>query len=104
MPRTKRQTSVPKNKRLNAAMSSRTTKGAASNTLPKSIKQIKRELSRELMQYPIVSGIGIETNLQGAEQIKVYLNADDDEFRKTLPDKVDGIPVIVEMIGPVKAY
>ncbi len=104
MPRTKRQTSTPKSKSETKASQSSSTKANAANAAPKSVQEIKRAFSRQMMQYPIVSGVGIETNAEGKDQIKVYLNADDKEFCETLPKEVEGIPVVAEMIGSIDAY
>lgn len=59
------------------------------------IKGAKRRLSRELLQDPRVSGVGIE-----GDQIKVYL-ADDPDLASSIPTDVDGHPVLIEVLGTI---
>lgn len=65
------------------------------------INEAKRKLSRELMQDPRVSGVGIDTGEDGEEQIKVYLADDDSDLALTVPPDVEGYPVAVEVLGPI---
>lgn len=60
------------------------------------IKAAKRRLSRELLQNPRVSGVGIE-----GDQIKVYLADDDPELASSIPTDVDGHPVLIEVLGTI---
>jgi hypothetical protein len=65
------------------------------------IEQAKRKLSRELMQDPRISGVGIDTAEGGSEQIKVYVAEDDPDLVSAVPQDVDGYPVAVEVLGPI---
>lgn len=58
------------------------------------IEEAKRALSHQLMQYPQVTGVGIEGN-----QIMVYLAVDDPAFIGSIPTVFQGYPVKVEIIG-----
>ena len=62
------------------------------------IKEAKRTLSRQLLQNPRISGVGIE-----GEQIKVYLADDDPELVASIPTNVDGYLVHTEVIGVITA-
>lgn len=62
------------------------------------IKDAKRTLSRQLLQNPRVSGVGIE-----GDQIKVYLADDDPDLASSIPTAVDGHPVVIEVIGVITA-
>jgi hypothetical protein len=65
------------------------------------INQAKRKLSRELLQNPRISGVGIDTADDGGEQIKVYLADDDPDLASAVPPDVDGYPVATEVMGPI---
>lgn len=67
----------------------------------RTIQEAKRALSRQLLQHPGVSGVGIETAEGGGERIKVYLAEDDPALRSSVPATVDGYPVAVEVIGRI---
>ena len=68
----------------------------------KTIRAAKRSLSRELLQNPGVSGVGIGHEPEG-EYIRVYLAEDSPEVRSQVPDSVEGYPVVVETIGSIQA-
>ena len=61
------------------------------------IEEAKRTLSRELMQDPRVSGVGIE-----GDKIKVYLADDDPDFAASIQNDVEGYPVTTEVIGAIR--
>ena len=62
------------------------------------IKEAKRTLSRQLLQNPWISGVGIE-----GEHIKVYLADDDPKLVASIPTDVDGYLVQTEVIGVITA-
>ena len=62
------------------------------------VKDAKRTLSRQLLQNPRISGVGID-----GDQIKVYLADDDPELISSIPTDVDGYLVQTEVIGVITA-
>jgi hypothetical protein len=65
------------------------------------IQEVRRRLSRALLQHPGVEGVGIEAAAGGGEQIKVYLREDTPELRSLVPPTVEEYPVVVEAIGRI---
>jgi hypothetical protein len=61
-----------------------------------SIQEAKRTLSRQLMQDPRISGVGIE-----GDAIQVYLAEDDPDLVDALPAVYEGYDVTYEVVGRV---
>jgi len=70
---------------------------------PNRIKAAQQKLSRDLLKYPAVSGVGIESGEAGNEQIKVYLADDSPKVRSLVPESVNGFTVVVEKVGKIQA-
>ncbi len=69
----------------------------------KTIREAKRELSRQLLRHPGVSGVGIEAD-GDKERIKVYLAEENPALRSLVPATIDGYPVVIEVVGRVVAH
>lgn len=62
----------------------------------------KREVADLLRGNPHVNGVGVAKR-GGDYAVKVNLVADDTELRRLLPRSVGGAPVVVEVVGPLRA-
>ena len=62
----------------------------------------KRELVHLLRGNPHVNGVGVAKD-GGGYAVKVNLSADDTDLRRSLPGSVGGAPVLVEVVGPIRA-
>lgn len=51
-----------------------------------------------LRHNPHVTGVGIAPGA-GGWSVKVNLDRDDDRTRRQVPARVDGVPVVVEVVG-----
>jgi len=62
----------------------------------------KSELRALLRGAPHVNGIGLSH--QGSEwNLKVNLDIDDKESRDAIPSLMNGVPVVIEVVGPVQS-
>ncbi|MFN8536136.1 MAG: hypothetical protein U0232_01495 [Thermomicrobiales bacterium] len=68
----------------------------------RTIREAKRGLSRQLLNQPEISGVGIG-EVAGDERIIVYLAEDTPQARALVPAQVAGYPVAVEVTGPIEA-
>lgn len=62
----------------------------------------KREVSALLRGDPRVTGVGVARRGDGYA-VRVNLVADDADLRRSLPRRVGGAPVVVQVVGPVTA-
>ncbi|MDP9407719.1 MAG: hypothetical protein M3P95_07620 [Actinomycetota bacterium] len=62
----------------------------------------KREVADLLRGNPHVNGVGVAKG-DGGYAVKVNLVADDTELRRSLPGAIGGAPVLVEVVGPIRA-
>jgi len=62
----------------------------------------KREVAALLRGNPHVNGIGVARRA-GGYAVKVNLVDDDADLRSSLPGTVAGAPVLVEVVGPLRA-
>jgi len=66
------------------------------------ITEVKNRHSGELLRQPGVSGVGTEKDEAGNDVISVYLNTDDPEIRRRLPQQIEGYPVKFIFSGPFR--
>ena len=62
-------------------------------------RQAKDQLQRKLASCESLRGIGI-TRVGEAYGVKVNLSNDED--RKSIPDAVKGVPVVVDVVGEIR--
>jgi hypothetical protein len=67
------------------------------------IQEVKAKHSDRLLAMPGVVSVGIGRNPDGTAAIIVGLDGPRPDTVKQLPKELDGYPVRVEVIGPVKA-
>jgi hypothetical protein len=70
---------------------------------PPSIEQVKDKHANELLARPGVVSVGIGLAPDGKPAIVVGLEAPQANSAETLPETLEGYPVITQMIGPVEA-
>ncbi len=66
-----------------------------------SIQQVKERHTAELMAMPGVVSVGLGKNRSGEPAIIVGVEADRAETISSVPDKLDGYPVEVEVVGKI---
>jgi hypothetical protein len=64
----------------------------------------KNRYDEQLMQLPGVVGTAVGLSADGRLVIKIYVEKDTAEVRKSIPAKLDSIPLEVEETGPITAY
>jgi hypothetical protein len=67
------------------------------------IQEVKAKHSDRLLAMPGVVSVGIGRNPDGTAVIILGLDGPRPDTAKQLPKELDGYPVRVEVIGPVKA-
>jgi hypothetical protein len=67
------------------------------------VKRVKREHELELLQHDFVEGVGVG-ELRGSPAIMIYVDHDTPDASEVLPDAIEGVPVVVEVSGPFKAF
>jgi len=68
-----------------------------------SIEEIKKKYTQRLLALPGVLSVGIGKDPDGIPVIIVGLERPQPETQKKLPKTLEGYPVLVEIIGTVKA-
>jgi hypothetical protein len=71
--------------------------------MPASIQEVKARHESRLMAQPGVVAVGIGRDPDGKETIVVSLDRDRPEVRSNVPQTLEGYPVRVQVIGPVRA-
>jgi hypothetical protein len=69
---------------------------------PSTARAVKRKMSASLGTNKHVNGVGLSQR-GGTWVVKVNLLDDDPLTRKQIPAEMDGVAVIVEVTGPVRA-
>lgn len=67
------------------------------------VKRVKRRHELELLEHEFVEGVGIGES-DGTPAIKIYVDTNAGLASKSLPDAIEGVPVVVEESGPFKAF
>ncbi len=71
--------------------------------MPKSIKDVKTQHEERLLQLPGVVMVGIGQDENRNPAIIVGLERPDPETESQLPALLDGYPVVVRIVGRIKA-
>jgi len=57
------------------------------------IRTLKRRHSAEVLKWPGVCGVDIETDSSGGSILTVHLETDDPSIRRELPEELEGFPL-----------
>ena len=68
-----------------------------------SIQEVKRQHEARFLDMPGVVSVGIGLDPNGNQAIIVGMDASNPEIEADIPKMVEGVPVIVEIIGSLKA-
>jgi hypothetical protein len=71
--------------------------------VPASVQEVKARHEARLMAQPGVVAVGIGRDSDGKEAIVVSLDSDRPEARQSVPQALEGYPVRIQVIGPVRA-
>jgi hypothetical protein len=71
--------------------------------MPPSIKDVKKRYEMHLLQLPGVVSVGIGLNRNGQPAIIIGMAGPNVESESQLPSMLDGYPVEVRIVGPLKA-
>ena len=78
--------------------------GCSGNSdMPVSVQEVKKTHEAELMATPGVVSVGVGQDENGKPVIIVGLDQPRPEAQELLPQSLDGYPVVVRIIGPIKA-
>jgi hypothetical protein len=72
-------------------------------TMPEKIKEVKTRHEARILQLPGVVSVGIGRDDDNNPAIIVGLQRAHPETASQLPDKLEGYPLIVRMVGRIKA-
>lgn len=64
---------------------------------------VKDRYGRGLMQLPGVVGVGIGSSDRDGLAIRIYLRSADPEILGRLPQQLEGVPVLTEVVGNIVA-
>lgn len=73
------------------------------STLYRQVVAVKDQHSGALMRLPGVVGVGISRTTTTGLCIKLYLRWADSDILANVPERLDGVPVVTEVIGEVAA-
>jgi hypothetical protein len=68
-----------------------------------SIQEVKRQHEARFLDLPGVVSVGIGLDPNGNQAIIVGLDASNPEIEAKIPKMIEGFPVIVQIIGSLKA-
>jgi hypothetical protein len=68
-----------------------------------SIQEVKKQHEARFLDMPGVVSVGIGLDPNGNQAIIVGMEASNPEIEADIPEMVEGIPVIIEIIGSLKA-
>ena len=68
-----------------------------------SIQEVKKQHDARFLDMPGVVSVGIGLDPNGNQAIIVGMDASNPETEADIPEMVEGIPVIIEIIGSLKA-
>ena len=71
--------------------------------MPNSIEDVKAQHEERLLQLPGVVTVGIGRDENGNPAIMVGLKRSDPETESQLPTLLEGYPVVVRIVGRIKA-
>ncbi|HZO86945.1 MAG TPA: hypothetical protein VFB38_01300 [Chthonomonadaceae bacterium] len=67
-------------------------------------REVKRRHAAQLLSKPGVVGVGVEQDPTGQYVLAIYLNTDDPEIRRDLPQQIEGCPVKLVRSGPFRKF
>ena len=73
------------------------------SNMPNSIEDVKAQHEERLLQLPGVVTVGIGRDENGNPAIMVGLKRSDPETESQLPTLLEGYPVVVRIVGRIKA-
>jgi hypothetical protein len=68
-----------------------------------SIQDVKKKHEARLMSLPGVVSVGIGRDSQGNPAVIVGLDSPRSETRVRIPPELDGYPLFIQIVGPLKA-
>ena len=68
-----------------------------------SIQEVKKQHEARFLDMPGVVSVGIGLDPNGNQAIIVGLDASNPEIEANIPEMVEGFPVIIKIIGSLKA-
>ncbi len=68
-----------------------------------SIQDVKAKYEQQIITTPGVVSIGIGKNAAGNSAIIIGIEQEDETVKAALPKELDGYPVEIQNIGPVRA-
>ena len=71
--------------------------------MPTSIKEVKTQHEARLLQLPGVVSVGVGQDENGNSAIIVGLERPEPETESQLPSRLEGYPVVIRIIGQIKA-
>ena len=71
--------------------------------MPPSIQEVKARHEQRLMAAPGVVAVGVGQDADGKQAIIVSLDRERPKVRASMPGELEGYPVRVQVIGPVRA-
>ena len=71
--------------------------------MPTSIKEVKTQHEARLLQLPGVVSVGVGRDENGNSAIIVGLERPEPETESQLPSRLEGYPVVIRIIGQIKA-
>jgi hypothetical protein len=71
--------------------------------VPKTIKEIKTQHEAQMLRLPGVVSVGIGQDESGNTAIIVGLEHPHPQTESQLPDRLEGYPVVVRVVGRIKA-
>jgi len=68
-----------------------------------SIQDVKKKHAARLMSLPGVVSVGIGRDSQGNAAMIVGLDSPRSETQARIPPQLDGYPLLIQIVGPLKA-
>lgn len=68
------------------------------------IKRLKRRYEAGWLAIPEVVAVGIGQTSAGAPGLIVSVRNSPEKVRQTIPEKVEGVPVEIQVTGEIKAF
>ena len=68
-----------------------------------SIQEVKKQHEAVLLDMPGVVSVGIGLDPQGQQAIIVGLDGSHPETKTKIPPLLEGFPVVIQTVGPIKA-
>ena len=72
-------------------------------SMPPSIQEVKKQHEAEFFKLAGVVSVGIGLDSNGDQAIIVGLERSDPETQSKIPASVEGYPVVVKIVGAIKA-